>query len=394
MPLQRRLLFSMLALLALAAMAGVSSVFVGNSDFVWRVAGTLFTGAACLGAAIPFSRKLERQESRPTGVVGLFVSIGAFGVILLPIWVDFLFNRLGEQLALTAVAYCSVAIPFVGYFAASRRPIARFCGFAGMAACVIVFLFWLVAIWNRGALSGTLADKIGATAGLVAVASLPLTASLVGEPGSRRFLWRWLGAGASIIGTGMGLAGIWYIQSDNPTWLVIVLVFATGVGACNLLLRITLPGAQVWLVRLTAGVFALTCLCACLESLATGGFNHASCDNLLARLITAGVIVSVCGMLAIAVLKGFSRRMLVTSSGYVSEIRQVTVFCPRCARKFDASIGESRCTGCGLILLIRVAEPRCSHCDYTLLDIQAKVCPECGQPIGEASTGVVPPALL
>jgi Zn finger protein HypA/HybF involved in hydrogenase expression len=121
----------------------------------------------------------------------------------------------------------------------------------------------------------------------------------------------------------------------------------------------------------------------------TVGFQtDVSEDELLVRLIAAGSIVSVCGLLAITIFLAANRRALVTTSASVKEIRAVKVTCPRCATKTDAAAGvggaRSRCGGCGLIFVIELAEPRCVKCEYNLLDLKSDRCPECGTPVAES----------
>lgn len=56
MTLQRRLLHAILALLGLAALVGVATIFFDDREFLGRVAGTLLIAAIAIALAIPASK--------------------------------------------------------------------------------------------------------------------------------------------------------------------------------------------------------------------------------------------------------------------------------------------------------------------------------------------------
>ena len=92
-------------------------------------------------------------------------------------------------------------------------------------------------------------------------------------------------------------------------------------------------------------------------------------------------------MLAMLLLITFGRRVHLTDARSIADIKGMDIICPRCAHKQKIDLGESRCAGCGVIFLIKLAEPRCPRCDYVLLDLRAGICPECGSSITGAASG-------
>lgn len=387
MSLQRRLLMAMLALLGLAALAGVATVFTSNYEFVGRIAGTLVFAAIALGISVPLARLLDKEEGRPVGVVGLAATVVGFCLALAAVWGGLVFSRLDEKMVLTALSYAGVAVPGVAMYALSRRPAGRLTGYAGIALGAGVLVCLLLAIW-RPYMSGTnWEEKFATTAGLLAAAAFPICAALFGAREDRAVLRvRWLGVLGAAVGVGMGFYGIWIRSSDDPTWLAQAFIVGYMFAGINVLLRLPLQPGQRWLVYVVAGVLCGEAVVGSVFNITTTAGRHADGSDLLPRVLAAGAIVLACGVLAIAVLMAFNRRTLVTRSAYLADIKSVHLTCPRCARKGEAPLGQSRCEGCGLIFLVQVAEPRCIKCNYNLLDLRSPVCPECGEPIVRAGS--------
>lgn len=389
MPLQKRLLMAMLALLGLAALSGVATVFMHNYEFVGRIAGTLVCAAVALGICVPLSKMLDREEARPVGSAGLGVTVVGFCFALAAIWGSMLSSRLDEELALTALSYAGVAVPGVACFALSRHVVGRISGYAGMILGAVVFACLLVAIWDPVS-APALREKFAGTAGLMAGAAFPVCASLFGR-GQEAWILRsrWLGLAAGVLGMAMGFYGIWIHSTNDATWLAQAFIVGFLFAGINVLLRLPLLASQRWLVYAVIGVLCFDGLAASLFNVVTMAGQHADEMDLLPRVLAAGAIVLACGVLAIAVLMAFNKRTLVTTSAYLADIKAVSMVCPRCARKNEAPLGQSRCQGCGLILLVQVAEPRCVKCNYNLLDLRSPVCPECGEPIAGVGGAIV-----
>lgn len=390
MSLQRRLAQAMLALLGLAALAGVGTIFLPGGDFVARVAATLAVAAIAIGAAMPVSRRLDRQETRSSGVFGLGAVIVGFCLALLAIWSEFLRWPDGLRLALTTLAYVACAVPAAVFFALLRREAGRTAGGFGLVVTATTFVLWLAAIW--GGRYGLDEDKLAQTAAIVGGAGVLVPACLVGRRGDRCW-WRWFGVAAGAVMLTLGLGGIWVSSNSDATWFAQSLIVLVTIAAVNLLVRAPFRGAHRWLVLATAAALVATGASATAANLTTRGFQYSSADTISQRLFGAGAIVTVCGLLALVVIHAFSRRVLITRSARIEDIERVDLACPRCARRQQAPIGESRCPGCGLIFLLRVAEPRCAKCDYPLLDLRSAACPECGEAIpttrSQAETSLV-----
>lgn len=386
MPLQRRLLYAMLTLLGLAALAGVSTIFLPGGRFLLRVAFTLVTGAIGIAIAMPASRLLEKQDQRTNGLYALGAVVFGFCLALVAIWGDFFFGTgVSEPFGLTLLAYLGCALPASIFIALRRFRAGRLTSIVGLFACGVCFAFALPVFWGPRVGVVVPDDKIGMTIAIIAWGTLPMCASLFGTFDDRKS-WRWLGVLLGGAAIAMGFYGIWIKSSDDPTWLAQALIMASAVGGANVLIRLPLRPGQRWLAYATIATLVLTAIAASFDNISTSAFQHTSPDDLSVRFFAAGCIVTVCGILAIAVLMGFNRRVLVTEARSLDEIRKITVACPRCAKRQDAAVGESRCEGCGLIFLFRFAEPRCTTCNYSLLDIKSGICPECGEKIAAATS--------
>ena len=226
------------------------------------------------------------------------------------------------------------------------------------------------------------------TAGVLCAGVLPVSASLFGTVASGRH-WRFLGALSGMAGVVLGISGIWLALGGKPTMVIHCFILAAVVGGANVLDRLTL-GIARWLRLGTIAMLVITGVLGMFVNHigADGFYNHM--DNMLVRSFTASAIVMCCGLLAIAVLMAFNRRFVVTEARSISAISAMTVHCPRCNTKQIAALGESNCTGCKLIFLLRLAEPHCRKCNYLLLDLKSDRCPECGELI----TTVAAPAAV
>jgi len=78
--------------------------------------------------------------------------------------------------------------------------------------------------------------------------------------------------------------------------------------------------------------------------------------DLLDRLTTAAGIAAGCGSMALLVLARMSHGVDLEKPA--SEFDQMNVACPRCQKRQQIALGASSCAGCGLLIAIRVEEPR------------------------------------
>lgn len=380
MRVQQRLLQGMLALLGLAALTGLGTILFPGFEIAGRLGGTLGLTATATALAWAVSGLLEKDHTRPTGTTGLVAITVGLVLAVAAVWSDLAFGwRIQSCVTGTALAYVPAAGAFVwGY--ASRRGTHRFAGQTLMIAAGTAFALALVATWSDlFATAHDLPAKSGKTAGIVAVAGMTASAGLVGFPASGRW-WSGLGVGAAALGLLLGLHGTWLRPGSDPTWMVQTFLIAGGVGVANVLLTMTLPSAYAWLRPATLLLLLGTTLTASFVNVASGGFTRMQHVDVAVRTLSASGIATACGVLAIVIVRGFSRRVLATHAPGIAAIRHVALTCPRCGIAQRVAIGESRCGECGLVLIVRVAEPRCPACDYPLLDLKARVCPECGTP--------------
>jgi len=118
----------------------------------------------------------------------------------------------------------------------------------------------------------------------------------------------------------------------------------------SLMVRVPLRPGQRWLLWGTIGA-----------AIATGVFvdlariTHPWQEDILGRLAGAAAIIAGCGTLALLVLAKINRRAG-PSAAAVSELRAISVTCPRCHDKQTIAIGEARCRNCGLVIQVRVEE--------------------------------------
>lgn len=374
----------MLMLLGLAALAGVSTIFVPARDFLGRIALTLIAAAIAIAIALPASSRLDRERTRPGALALLMAIVPAFVLILLAIWIG-LFGgyRLEWNFAGTAGHYVLCAGAALGALALARTPGNRLAGLLALGSSAVCFALGCVAIWidTAGIQSYELQAQLWSSAWLIFWCGVIAAGCLYGRATSTA-PWRWLGIVAALAALAMGLWGIWEQLHDPPVWFLQALFVAIAVGVCNILNTLAFTGFQRYVSLGTMGMVLASFAFATYLNFTTVGFRTADFEeDFAARLLAASCIISVCGLLAIVIFLAANRRALVTHSGAIKEITNVRIVCPRCATKCDAHVGSSRCTGCGLIFLLELAEPRCIKCEYNLLDLRADRCPECGTPV-------------
>lgn len=387
MTLQRKLLRAMLALIALAALAGVATIFVPATDFMGRIALTLVAAAITIAFALPASSRLDHERTRPAGLALLAAVVPAFLLILLAIWVGlFGFRRWEWYFAGTAGHYVVCAAAALGALGLARKPGNRLAGFVALVSATICFAGGVLAIWADAAGLGNyeIQAQFWGSAWLIFWCGIIISACLF-SLGKHTAPWRWLGVIASLLALAMGLWGIWNKLSDPPMWFLQALFVGIAVGVCNVLNTLDFKGFQRYVALGTMAMVLASFAFATYLNITTIGFKGADFEqDFAARLLAASCIISVCGLLAIVIFLAANRRALVTHSGAINEIKDIRITCPRCATKCDAHVGASRCTGCGLIFLLELAEPRCIKCEYNLLDLKSDRCPECGTPVAES----------
>lgn len=359
----------MLWTLGASALAGVLAVLASTS-IMGRVAGTSLVAAVALALAMPVSRMLESETKRAGGLVGLWAVLLGFVLSMLAMWIDLVTRSWDLEVKFAVSAFItSVGGIFSGVLLGSSR--VRWATWTVrmlLPSTVVASVCFLIAVWGE-------AEKPGETGGFLAASAAAGSVALLGL-GLERRPWRWLGVVASTVALALGIAGTWFVQSDDPTLYSISMTVAVVVAYSVAMLRVPLGEARFWTLFASIGSVVSLGACICAMSLITGGFRLPG-PELLTRLMGALAITSACSTLAVVVIHRLQRRPAGTSET-VGEVREIQVVCPHCGRKILASVGESACQSCGLVLTIGVREPRCAKCDYSLLDLKGSTCPECG----------------
>ena len=183
--------------LAVAAVAGILAVFVA-SDVIWRVVGTGFLTAVAALLMLPLSHMIDRQKTRPAGLLGMSAVVVEFVLILMLIWeVTGVLRtswRVEQALWSTAgIVACSALVAMVCLLALHRRDM-RIAGMVGLAMTAAFVLASMIATWVA---SATVDDEWWATALTVPVVGVLSMAALVGVGTGDRRHWRWPGVVAT-----------------------------------------------------------------------------------------------------------------------------------------------------------------------------------------------------
>ena len=369
------LLRVMLWSLGASAVAGVCAVLVGEHDVIWRVAGTGASAAVAAGLLLVLSRLIDRDSTRPAGLLGMSGVILEFLLALSLIW-ELSARSSGyfdlERVALTVVAVALAAPAAMFFLYILRATRSTVAGWVGLAVCATSFGAMLAGSWLPGD-TWRMPENWWATAGILAAFGLAAAAALGGmEAGGRH--WRWLGVAAATVSGTMALVGLWAQIHSGGEIFACVSSVAVFIGYLNLALLVPLSAAQRW-VRWVS-VAALAAASALVDVLVV---THEQIQpELLGRLAGAAGVVAACSSLALLVLARINRRIPQPVS---SDLRTLEVVCPHCRRRQTIPTGGAACGGCGLRVYVRLEEPRCPHCEYLLYGITSDRCPECGTPI-------------
>ena len=366
--------------LALAAVFGAMGVLFAQSTAIWRVAGTSIATSAAALLLLWSSLHLEKERARRAALLAVTLVVVEYLLTLAAIWnLEEFFGRPSEwRLWLTIFFIALVAIPAVAFARMLEIRLTRIAAWVGLALCAVELLLLLLgtwASWQRDTLFGELAGWL-ALFGFLAVVCL------IGAGTGDRRLWRWIGVAAAAFGFALGAyASVKRIYGDGDIMVYVVSV-AAAVAHANIVLLCPLRAGQMWLRWLTIAAGVATAFFVDLSIY----FERDS--ELPQRLSAASAIVAGCGTLALAVLARLNRRVLPAGTP-LSDLRDVTIVCPLCGKKQALALGGARCAGCNLIISVRVDEPRCAACGYSLLMLRSAVCPECGAPVpaGDAAAG-------
>lgn len=390
MPLRKILLRLMLLSLALSAVAGALAVLTSERDVVWRVVGTGIVTALAAGFLLPLSLLLDREKSRPSGLLGMAVVVLAFLLTLGLMWgVGSIFGpgstSAGDAMAFTLLALLFAAPPAMLFLRLVWTEQGRVAGWVGLGASTAAFVAMLVGSWLNGNFLSGSSERWWGTAAVIGLYGGLTTASAFGVGGRWRVL-RLAGVAISGCGLVIGLIGVWRDVHEGSLIAVAATCAAVVLAHANLAMLCPLVGGQRWVRVITVGAVAVT---AALIFASAWSKEHDNLDwEIAGRGAGAAGIIAGCGSLALLILARLNRRM--DSPAAPQTISRVTLVCPWCGRKQDMPLGDSNCGGCGLKFKLAVEEPRCPKCDYLLYMLKSDRCPECGTPVAGATGGSAP----
>lgn len=373
MPLRQFLLRITLASLGAAALATIVAVFAGNTTVLWRIVLTCVEGSIAAAVMLRVSRFLDSPEQRPAGIAGVGCVLGSFALFLLCTWIDLLgFPHWGELFG-TAFALTGSGAVATGALALRPRKDAAWVWPVATAVATLALPPTLLAIWADNAQLG---ESCAASIPLLLLGSL----CLVGE-GLRDRPWRLMGVPLAMASAGVGIAYAMQPKSSHEfwSWYVTLAAALVVVVHAGFLSRLALTA---WWHVLRLGTIAAAVATAAGVSWAVFVRPDAfwdEFDQTTGRFTATAGILAACGTLALAAFQRLGRRPVIDAAR--AEFRALTLVCPRCRTRQRAPIGESCCVNCRLLFSIRVTEPRCAACGYSLLDLKTDRCPECGQPI-------------
>lgn len=388
MPLRNVLLRAMLWSLAFAAATGVLAVLFQAGYLVWRVVGTGFATAVACGFMMLVSGMIDREQSRPGGLLGMAAVIGEFLMALILIWEvprRLFWLSWEAEISVTMFIFGVAAVVIIHLLQLRHEPYAQLAARVGIYVTLVTFVAFMIATWAPSRVFND--DKWWDTGGAVALLGGLAAVSLIGVGGGDRRDWRWAGVGASLIACTMWLLEIWIGAGSDLGFVLFCVLISLGavVAHANLAFFCPLTPTQLWVragailaAMLTAGLINLIII--------DDRFSGIGLDeDLLGRLASAAGIVTGCGTLALCVLARMNRK--VDFESLEAELSEMTIVCPRCRKKQAVHLGDSVCASCGLRISIRVEEPRCSQCDYLLYALTSDRCPECGAVIGSRPPG-------
>lgn len=371
----------MLWALGATACAGVLMIFLPSAGVTGRIFGTGVLTVVAILLMLASARDSHSSQLRTETIAAFGVVVTAYVFAAGAIWCDMAVwtSHLSEKLALTAVIIASAGAAAVGCLTLRRKPWGVHAGNTGLAGSVVFAVLawiwaWIGSSWRAGTDIGD--NAIQTAMSLVPAVSLASVA-LVGLGVEKRW-WRWVGVAGSAVFMGVVTWGVWTVGKADWYTSYFALIAAGVVAHANFCLRLAQPPRAEWLRKVAVGLGVCLGLCLVLLNEVTEGFRFDPGLDVLPRA-AAGLSLAVgCVTLAMVVVGRFTSKHTISIARSSTAFETMNVECPRCGCKQTSPMGVSSCSGCRLILFMRVGEPRCAACDYNLLDMKGDCCPECG----------------
>lgn len=380
--LQRVMMKGMLWLLAAAAVTGCFAILTAAANIAWRTSGTFLAGAIAMGMSLVAARSVPHPRTRMAGMTGMALTLVSFLMAVASIWWDRLplvqptlfWMVWGSTMATAGASIVVFASMLLGSIDEHRTA-----GRVAVVCCVVEWLLTLLVIWaDEFHLSREGWFDLATSMAWPIVVAVSCLVNLDARDGRH---WRWIGVLVAAIGAIMATMRMGVDTFED--WHVTLAVTGVFVAYANWLMLVPLARGGEWIRRGTIGSAFAT---ASLIILATWiGWSSWSVIE-LGRLVGASSIVTACGTIAVAVLRGLQIR----SSGLVDvPMRELDLACPRCSRQQRLKTGGDDCAQCGLRIHVTLKARACQGCGYPLDGLKHAACPECGM----AWTPTVAPAM-
>ncbi len=369
----RPILKAMLGALALTALAGATAVVVSN-EFTWRIFWTGLTGAFTCLLILGASRRVDEPRTRFAALAAMVGATAEFILFLILIWE---MHRLlpGDESEIlgTAGMVAVAALGSVVFLRMLGSPVSRIAAQTGLAVTAAACATGLLATWWPRGWSGypfgDIVEDLWVTALAIGGLGLLAVPSLVGVGTDRRH-WRSVGVAAAVIALVVAEAAVWGDSAHSEILLAPLIATAAWVALANCALRLELTQGQRWLR--VATLVAAGATASLWVYVVWNGFD----DDFAMRASSGCSIPTVCRALGLCIIARLNRR--VDTAELPRELRQITLYCPRCSKKQTLPLGAAACAACGLKLETKAEQPACHQCGYVLYGPAAQRCPECG----------------
>lgn len=378
----RGLLKLLLLTLAAAAFTGIIAIFAAPS-VTGRAALTACAAALCIALAIPVSRLLDKDSSRPGGMVGLSAIVLAMVVFFAAIWGGLIISWWAEaRLAGTGflVLFGGVVPGFLltawnktGYSWAARVAVV-----AGMLGAVV----GIAAVWTG---SHPLDENLGISAMHIAGAGAAAAMCLVGA-GRAGPLWPWIGVLSALVQFSLGIYGTWFDRSGDPTLFTAMASVSFVIGHANVMKRVPAGQAGFW-AKLAAIIGMAGAGISTTIVVLVDQWYDSSGSDIPTRILGASALMATCGTMAVLILYRLQKKSAGAIAGPLSSaITKVDLTCPHCGKgqAIEVAPRTGHCSNCNLVIRVTIREPRCTACEYPLLGVKGDRCPECGEPIASS----------
>ncbi|MFZ4722485.1 MAG: hypothetical protein ACOYMI_04975 [Phycisphaerales bacterium] len=391
--------------LATSAVAGVASVFMRQGSMAGRTAGTalvVLLGAICL---MPLSRPSSDGRTSALEILWSgFVCIGAVLTVGL-IWPVMPAGTPRDLLLATDLAWIGYGVPTsmvlmpalrrratpsrISYPASSRVVVigAGICFLAAVSAHVTME-------WNGSTRTEFVPFAFVISTLALVLAAANLVSFRIPRPMDRAGSIDRVVGTIGVLASAMGWAGWMCIATLSTNLLeplgsgsmparphLISSFMPPSVGLTGLSISGALwcslraVGFRGWWAALPGIATGLTLLLCGLLTFAS--IEQGLPDFLQRTVIALGIMDASALVTVVLVLR--ARRSGPDTDDFLKPIEGLPLKCPRCSAPRMATLGESACASCGLVLLLAVRDDQCPACRYDLRGNSQTCCPECGR---------------